>query len=183
MAAAPVLGAAMAAVRVLSGRSPLIAHRRVGLDGETFWVVKLRTMWDGAARADGWIEKLNDPPVPPVKQGIDPRVTSRFAAFCRKHSIDELPQLWHVLRGQMRLVGPRPMTRAEVEEYYGDAARELLSVRPGLTGLWQVMGRNRLTYGQRRRLDLFFVRRCSWGLYLRVLARTVGEVVAPRNAW
>ena len=173
----------MAAVRILSGRSPLVAHRRVGMHGETFWVLKLRTMWDRRGGAGGWIERLDDPVVPAVKHGADPRVTSRFAAFCRKHSIDELPQLWHVAEGRMRLVGPRPMTRVEVDEHYGAAAAELLSVRPGLTGLWQVMGRNGLTYAQRKRLDLFLVRRCSWGLYARVLAKTVLEVFAPKNAW
>jgi exopolysaccharide production protein ExoY len=182
-AAAPVLIAAMGVVRLLSGRSPLVAHLRVGLRGKPFWVMKLRTMWDGAPGPRGWVELLRDPEVPAVKDGPDPRVTSRFAAFCRRHSIDELPQLWHVIEGRMRLVGPRPMTRLEVAEYYGTAAAELLSVPPGLTGLWQVMGRNRLSYAQRKRLDLFLVRRCSWALYARVLARTILEVIAPKHAW
>lgn len=183
-AVSPVLIPAMGAVRLLSGRSPLVAHRRVGRDGDPIWVLKVRTMWGGdqSPAVPLWIERLRDPAVPAAKSGIDPRVTSRFAAFCRRHSIDELPQLLHVISGEMQLVGPRPMTDVEIEEHYGDAAREVLSVRPGLTGLWQVMGRNRLTYAQRRRLDLFYVRRASWGLYARILLRTAGEVLSGRNA-
>jgi lipopolysaccharide/colanic/teichoic acid biosynthesis glycosyltransferase len=180
--AAPLLGAAMAVVRVLSGRSPLVAHRRIGLGGEPLWVLKLRTMWEGVGREGGWVEWLDEPEVPPVKRGLDPRVTSRFAAFCRRHSIDELPQLWHVVQGRMRLVGPRPMTQAEVRTCYGADAGELLAARPGLTGLWQVMGRNRRTDAQRRRLDLLLVRRCSAHLYAWILWRTALEVVAPKDA-
>lgn len=184
-AAAPVILPVLAAVRGLSGRPPLVAHRRVGRFGDAFWVFKIRTMWErkGGASAGGWIEYLDQPPVPASKLAPDPRVTSRFAAFLRRHSIDELPQLWHVVRGQMQLVGPRPMTRGEIADHYGAHAAELLSVRPGLTGLWQVMGRNRLSYPQRRRLDLFYVRRATWTLYARVLLRTVGEVLAPRDAY
>jgi exopolysaccharide production protein ExoY len=174
--AAPVLGAVLGTVRVLSGMSPLVAHRRVGLGGEPIWVLKVRTMWPGGSGAEGWVERLDDPDVPPVKRRLDPRITSRFAAFCRRHSIDELPQLVHVLTGRMRLIGPRPMTRQELDEHYREWAEEVLSVRPGLTGLWQVMGRNRLSYAQRRRLDVFLVRRGSWGLSLRIMLRTIREV-------
>jgi lipopolysaccharide/colanic/teichoic acid biosynthesis glycosyltransferase len=178
------LVAVLVMVRILSGRAPLVAHRRIGWRGEPIWVLKVRTMWDGdGAREAGWVQKLDDPAVPCVKQGRDPRVTSRFAAFCRKHSIDELPQLLHVLSGKMRLVGPRPMTSGELQEHYGAAADEVVSVPPGLTGLWQVMGRNRLTYPQRRRLDVFLVRHPSFGLHLRILARTAGEVLSGRHAW
>jgi exopolysaccharide production protein ExoY len=184
-AVAPALGATMLAVRVLSGRSPLIAHRRLGWNGEPFWVLKLRTMWDQprAQGASGWIEYLAETDVPVVKGAPDPRVTSRLAAFCRRYSVDELPQLLQVVTGKLCLVGPRPLTAGELDAYYGADRTEVLSVRPGLTGLWQVMGRNRLTYAQRRRLDLFFVRKCSLGLYLRILLRTPGRVLGGRDAW
>jgi lipopolysaccharide/colanic/teichoic acid biosynthesis glycosyltransferase len=174
----PVLGA----VRILSGRTPLVAHLRVGQFGQPLWVIKVRTMWCDGARS-GWIEYLNDPVVSQIKTGRDPRVTSAFAAFCRRHSIDELPQLLHVAAGTMSWVGPRPMTRGELEEFYGPDQAEVLSAPPGLTGLWQVLGRNRLTYRQRRRLDLFLVRRLTWRLRARVLVRTVKEVLLPRYAW
>jgi lipopolysaccharide/colanic/teichoic acid biosynthesis glycosyltransferase len=185
-AAAPALGATMLAVRALSGRSPLIAHRRVGLNGQPFWIFKIRTMWDGPVPKGGgpkWIEYLSDSDVPVIKGAPDPRVTSRLAAFCRRYSVDELPQLLQVVTGKLALVGPRPLTSAELEAYYGEACGEVLSVRPGLTGLWQVMGRNRLTYAQRRRLDLFFLRKCGPGLYLRILLRTPARVFSGRDAW
>jgi exopolysaccharide production protein ExoY len=184
-AMAPALGATMLAVRVLSGRSPLIAHRRLGLNGEPLWVWKLRTMWDKAGpRTDtGWIEYLEDTGVPVIKGAPDPRVTSRLAAFCRRYSVDELPQLLQVVTGKLSLVGPRPLTAGELDTYYGADSGEVLSVRPGLTGLWQVMGRNRLTYAQRRRLDLFFVRKRGIGLYLRILLSTPQRVLSGRDAW
>ncbi len=182
-AAAPVLLGAMAAARVLSGNSPLVAHLRVGQFGRPLWVFKIRTMWtrEESSRAGrGWVEYLRDPAVPSAKAGVDPRVTSRFAGFCRRHSIDELPQLFHVAAGTMSWVGPRPLTRNELDEHYSGALAEVLAVPPGLTGLWQVLGRNRLTYAQRRRLDLFLVRRIGWRLRAHVLLRTVREVLLPR---
>jgi lipopolysaccharide/colanic/teichoic acid biosynthesis glycosyltransferase len=184
-AVAPALGVTMLAVRALSGRSPLIAHRRLGLNGEPFWIIKLRTMWDQPVpqNAPKWIEFLSDTDVPVIKGMPDPRVTSRLAAFCRRYSVDELPQLLQVVTGKLALVGPRPLTSAELETYYGEDCAEVLSVRPGLTGLWQVMGRNRLTYAQRRRLDLFFLRKCGLGLYLRILFRTPARVFSGRDAW
>src|SRR5437868_4555731 len=114
---APALGAVMLAVRALSGRSPLIAHRRVGLSGEHFWILKLRTMWIEPSRNRHvpWIEYLADTSVPSIKGAPDPRVTSRLAAFCRRYSIDELPQLLHVITGRMSLVGPRPLTPSELD--------------------------------------------------------------------
>ncbi|MCU1339994.1 MAG: sugar transferase [Bryobacterales bacterium] len=160
----------------------------MGLNGEPFWILKLRTMWNtsddpGAPAPGGWIEYLQDTDVPVAKDAPDPRVTSRLAAFCRRYSVDELPQLLQVAAGRMRLVGPRPLTPRELDVYYGADCDEVLSVRPGITGLWQVMGRNRLTYAQRRRLDLFFVRKCGLGLYLRILLRTPLRVLSGRDAW
>lgn len=180
----PVLVAAAAIVWLLSGKAPLVAHERVGRFGRPFWMLKFRTMWNAARRGDthGLVEKLRDPPVPDGKSAADPRVTSRVGRFFRKYSIDELPQLWHVITGEMSLVGPRPITQAEWDRYYGASAAEVLELRPGISGLWQIRGRNRLTYGQRRRLDLFLARHyCVW-LYLRILGRTIPQVVTGRNA-
>jgi lipopolysaccharide/colanic/teichoic acid biosynthesis glycosyltransferase len=185
-AVSPILAGVLAAVRILSRRPPLIALQRIGLDGEPFWLMKIRTMWDqthGGSTASGWIEHLTETFVPLAKNAPDPRVSSRFAAFCRRYSIDELPQLWHIVTGRMQWVGPRPLTAQELDVYYGADAAEVLSVMPGLTGLWQVMGRNKLTYAQRRRLDLFFVRKATAGLYLRILARTPLRVLSGRDAW
>jgi lipopolysaccharide/colanic/teichoic acid biosynthesis glycosyltransferase len=183
-AAAPVLGLSALALAVLSRRSPLIAHRRVGWQGSTLWMLKLRTMWDGEpAGRRGWIERIDDSAGPLRKHPGDPRVRNAFARFCRRHSIDELPQLLHVIRGEMSLVGPRPLTAEELSRYYGEAAREILQAKPGIAGLWQVSGRNRLTYAERRELDLQLVRQRSPRMCLRVLFRTLGEVWSGTNSW
>lgn len=184
----PVVLVSAAAISLLSGRTPLIAHRRVGWRGSTLWMLKLRTMWkdDAPGRrraASPWVEYIDDVAGPQFKQDRDPRVTSRFARFCRRHSIDEFPQLWHVIRGEMSLVGPRPVTDAEMRRYYGSDAEEVLRVKPGIAGLWQISGRNRLTYAERRALDLRFVRHRSLRMYLRILLRTVPEVWSGSNSW
>ncbi len=182
----PPLAVVLFAVAVASRRSPFIAHRRVGRCGQDFWMLKIRTMWDRtqppSAKAASWIEYLGDTHVPAFKGGRDPRVTSRLALLIRRFSVDELPQLVHVLNGRMRLVGPRPVTRQEWNEYYGVSATEVLSVSPGMTGLWQVLGRNRLTYAQRRRLDLFYVRHRTTQLDLLLLLRTPVRVLSGRDA-
>ena len=181
----PVLLILALAIRVASGASPLVAHRRVGRHGKTLWVYKFRSMWPSggyARRSSFLIEKVADDE-PKAKLGPDPRVTSGFAAFCRRHSLDELPQLAQVAAGRMSMVGPRPITRFELDEYYDPDAMEVLSVKPGLTGLWQIRGRSRLTYRQRKRLDLFLVRRFSAGLYFRIMALTIPDLLFAKDAW
>jgi len=187
-ALSPLLGGTAFLVAILSRRAPLIAHRRVGWRGATLWMLKFRTMWRpddrGPAAGSRWIEFVHDDEGPANKQDCDPRVTNRFARLCRRHSLDELPQLWHVVTGEMSLVGPRPLTATELDRHYGAAAaREILQVKPGLVGLWQVSGRNSLTYAERRALDLHLVRNRSLALYLRVLLRTVPEVLRGSNSW
>lgn len=182
----PVLVFAAVTIMILSRRSPLIAHRRIGRAGRDISVLKLRTMWPlqpEGCRFAPFVESISGEPADDVKSRRDPRVTSRFAAFCRKHSIDEYPQLWHVVKGEMTLVGPRPLTVGEIEKYYGERAVEFLSVKPGLTGLWQVRGRSRLKHAQRTRLDLFMIRRWSFPLYIAILAATVPSVVTGKDAW
>jgi exopolysaccharide production protein ExoY len=186
-ALSPAIGAAAIGIRLLSGRTPFIAHRRVGWRGATLWMLKLRTMWgddaEPAGRLQGWVEYIDDSVGPERKQAEDPRVASRFARFCRLHSIDELPQLWHVIRGEMSLVGPRPVTAEELRRYYGMAANEVLRHRPGIAGLWQVSGRNRLTYEERREFDLELVRARSFNLYWTILLRTIPEVFSGKNTF
>jgi lipopolysaccharide/colanic/teichoic acid biosynthesis glycosyltransferase len=183
-AASPVLLVSMGTVAALSRRSPLIAHRRVGWQGESFWMLKLRTMWDnGGSPANGLVERIEDIAGPQRKSAADPRVTSRFARFCRRHSIDELPQLWHVVRGEMALIGPRPLTAAEIRQFYGSDGEEVLQVKPGIAGLWQVSGRSRLTYPERLDFDLQFVRRRTPGMYLKIFVGALAEVISGTNAW
>jgi exopolysaccharide production protein ExoY len=171
-------------VAITSRHSPFIAHRRVGWRGETLWMIKLRTMWDDKKpAAASWIERISDDYCAENKESGDPRVPTRFARFCRKHSIDELLQLWHVIRGEMSLVGPRPVTAGELQRHYGPDAEELLQVKPGLAGLWQISGRSRLSYAERKRLDLRYVRERSLKLYLNILLHSIPEILTGANSW
>jgi exopolysaccharide production protein ExoY len=185
-AAIPVLVVSALVLTIFSRRSPLVAHLRVAKDGAPFWMLKLRTMWspDEPVRgAAAWIERIIAEPETDAKEPSDSRVTNRFAAFCRRHSIDELPQLWHVAVGEMSLVGPRPLTRAEINRHYGSRAAELLSVKPGLTGLWQVEGRSAIQFPQRSALDLELVRSLKPRVYLTILARTLQALITGKGAW
>jgi exopolysaccharide production protein ExoY len=183
--AGPLVAASAATVAILSKRSPFVAHLRVGKNGRSFWTLKLRTMWNKGEprRSQGWIEYIVAEPSGDGKDPADPRVVSRFAAFCRRHSLDELPQLWHVVKGEMSLVGPRPLTRVELARHYGARASELLSVKPGLTGLWQVYGRSAIRFPQRSSMDLELVRTLTPRLYLRILLRTLPAVILGGGAW
>ena len=181
----PALLIAAIIVIFASRRSPLIAHRRVGQNGREIWVFKLRTMWNRDAkqfRLKPFIEPITCGPLK-LKPRSDPRVTSRFAALCRKYSIDECPQLWHVVTGDMSLVGPRPLTASELADYYGQKRAYLLRAKPGITGLWQIKGRSRLSYDQRRRLDIFLLQHWSFSLYAFVLAATIPRVLSGQDAW
>jgi exopolysaccharide production protein ExoY len=181
----PAMLLATAAIAVLSRRSPLVAHLRIGQFGAPFWTLKFRTMWGEAARVGrgGFIEYIVDDCGPEYKCSADPRVSSAFARFCRQFSIDELPQLINVLRGEMSLVGPRPLTEGELQRHYGIDAAETLLVKPGITGLWQVTGRSRLTFDRRRELDLLLVRNRSLRLYLTILMRTIPAVLKGKDGW
>lgn len=181
----PIFGVAAIAILVLSKQSPLVAHRRVGLGGRDLWVYKLRTMWqpNGKRTELQFLEYLPITPVPVIKKRPDARVTSRLAKFCRKYSIDEIPQLWQVVKGDMALVGPRPITRLELLEYYGDFAATVIQMRPGLVGLWQVRGRNRLSYKQRRKFDEFLIRRWSFPLYAHIVVASIRCVLAGDDAY
>lgn len=166
------------------GANPLFAHRRIGQGGRPFRCWKIRTMLpdaeerlaallaaDTAARAE-WRRDH--------KLRRDPRVT-RLGAFLRRSSIDELPQLWNVLRGEMSLIGPRPIT-AEEAPRYGAAIEHYLAVRPGLTGLWQVSGRSDANYESRISLDTRYVTEWSLLCDLRILALTPAALLTGRGA-
>jgi exopolysaccharide production protein ExoY len=186
VAASPVIAVSAGIISLLSRRSPFIAHQRVGEAGELLWVWKLRTMWRhqrSEARERGWVEYIVAEPPSGPKNPSDERVTSRFARFVRRHSIDELPQLWHVVRGEMSLVGPRPLTRSEVARYYGARADELLSVKPGLTGIWQTRGRSAVKFPERAAMDLELVNSLTARTYFSILLRTLPAVFHGKGAW
>ena len=163
----PLLCAVVVAVR-LSGQS------RCGRDGERFRMYKFRTMYADAEEQLADLAHRNEADGLLFKIRNDPRITP-LGRLLRRTSVDELPQLVNVLRGQMSLVGPRPLPVAE-RDLTGDARRRLL-VQPGITGLWQVSGRSRLDWSETVRLDLYYVDNWSIGLDLRILLRTAGAVI------
>ncbi|MFY0594809.1 MAG: sugar transferase [Cognatishimia sp.] len=165
----------------LSGGAGFYAHKRVGRGGRIFKCLKIRTMQHGAqARLQDLLR--NDPNLRAEwrmrqKLKCDPRVT-RFGRFLRQTNLDELPQIWNVIKGDMSLVGPRPVTMQELHKY-GDAHVAYEAVRPGITGLWQVSGRNELSYQKRVELDEHYVRYLSFAGDLRILFKTILKVLRP----
>lgn len=178
-----ILGIALL-IRLQDGSRAFYSQKRFGLNGETFNCFKLRSMvpdareqleyllaTDPAARAE-WDETQ--------KLTNDPRITA-LGNFIRKTSIDELPQLYNVLRGDMSLVGPRPIVESEIARY-GDSFRHYCSVRPGITGLWQVSGRSDTTYPERVATDVEYVRsRSFWG-DIKIMLMTVPAVLISKGA-
>jgi exopolysaccharide biosynthesis polyprenyl glycosylphosphotransferase len=179
---APIALGVAVAVRVTSRGPAFFRQVRVGRDGRVFKMVKFRSMYvDAEARraelgarnvnADGVLFKVRN----------DPRIT-RVGRVIRKYSLDELPQLFNVLTGKMSLVGPRPPLPAEVARY-GDDMRRRLLVKPGITGLWQISGRNDLSWEETKQLDLRYVENWSLGTDLTILWKTIFAVVAARGAY
>lgn len=180
----PVLLPIAIVVRLSDGGPILFRHKRVGRDGKEFMLYKFRSMvpdaaerlekllqTDEAARAE-WkaTRKLEN----------DPRITS-FGNFLRKSSLDELPQILNILNGQMSVVGPRPITRGESEKY-GEYFEDYCSVRPGLTGLWQVSGRSETTYETRVQLDVEYVAVNNVFLDFKILLMTIPAVLRRAGA-
>jgi exopolysaccharide biosynthesis polyprenyl glycosylphosphotransferase len=195
LALSPVFLSAAIAVK-LSSRGPIFyRHARIGRRGREFRLVKFRTMqlemcrgeaYGGTRAEDAFAELMADPVrsaefQTTYKLRDDPRVT-RVGALLRRTSIDELPQLWNVLRGDISLVGPRALTGDELEQYYGDKTPLLLEIKPGITGYWQINGRSDLAYSDRVRLDLAYVGGWSVGLDLLILAKTLRVIVGRRGA-
>jgi len=143
-------------------------------------MLKFRSMVYNAQNMRSQLETLNESSGPVFKIKCDPRVT-RFGAFMRKHSIDEFPQLLNVLRGDMSLVGPRPPLPHEVAHYTWQQRRRL-SIKPGMTGLWQVSGRNAIDFTDWVKLDLQYIDQWSLWLDFLILIKTIREVIEGRNA-
>jgi undecaprenyl-phosphate galactose phosphotransferase len=167
------------------GGPALFAHTRIGRNGEAFRCLKFRTM---VMNADKVLEKVlaEDPEARAewerdFKLRNDPRIT-RLGRFLRTTSLDELPQLFNVLRGDMSLVGPRPIVNDEICRY-GAAFHDYARCRPGITGAWQVSGRNDVSYGSRVKLDQDYAQRWSVGTDISVLWKTIFVVVARRGAY
>jgi exopolysaccharide biosynthesis polyprenyl glycosylphosphotransferase len=178
---APLFLAITVAIRVTSPGPALYRHRRVGKRGRPFDLFKFRSMVMGADREIDSLRPQNEGNAVQFKLRQDPRVT-RVGRFLRKYSLDELPQLVNVVKGEMSFVGPRPHVDKEVEQYGPDMHRRLL-VKPGITGLWQVSGRSDLGWDEAVELDVRYVENWSLGLDLAILVRTVRAVLRSSGAY
>jgi exopolysaccharide biosynthesis polyprenyl glycosylphosphotransferase len=177
----PVLLLVLTLIKLEDGGPVLFRQSRVGRNGRTFGMLKFRSMVPDAEKQLEKVRDLNECDAVLFKMKSDPRVT-RVGRFLRRYSLDELPQLWNVLRGDMSLVGPRPPLPSEVDAYDGDVRRRLL-VRPGMTGLWQVSGRSTLTWRESVRLDLYYVDNWSMVGDLMIIAKTVRAVLLSQGAY
>jgi lipopolysaccharide/colanic/teichoic acid biosynthesis glycosyltransferase len=168
---APAVALLAVLIRLESPGHPLYTQTRVGLDGQLFSIYKLRTMVRGAEFTGAGLA---------IQEGDD-RIT-RIGAWLRRYSLDELPNLWNVLRGEMSIVGPRPTLAVQVEQYT-ERQRGRLAVKPGITGWAQVNGRASLPWPERIELDLWYVEHRSLALDLRILSRTVKMVFAGEGIY
>ena len=177
----------LALLIIMASRGPIFyTCKRVGQHGRLFNCFKFRTMYaDADERLQLMLASNAD-----LKQEwevywklrSDPRITP-IGKLLRKTSLDELPQLFNVLIGDLSLVGPRPVTQEEIEKYYGDKAQKILSLRPGITGLWQTSGRNLLTYDERVKLEELYVDSRTFLMDLKLIAKTVPVILFPKGAF
>ncbi|MCW5965656.1 MAG: exopolysaccharide biosynthesis polyprenyl glycosylphosphotransferase [Bryobacterales bacterium] len=175
-----------AAIRLESPGPVLFRHTRIGQGNRRFTLWKFRSMvQDSEQRLQSYLEEhpeLEAEWEATHKLKDDPRVT-RIGRFLRRTSLDELPQFWNVLNGDMSLIGPRPIVDAEVPKYGPRGFRLYARVRPGLTGLWQVSGRSDTSYRRRVELDSRYIREWSLGLDLRIIWKTVGVILRANGAY
>lgn len=175
----PVLAAVALAVRLDSPGPIFFRQQRTGRHGVRFGMYKFRTMVENAEELKASLQHLNILPPPDFKIIDDPRIT-RVGKFLRATSLDELPQILNVLRGEMSLVGPRPTSFAA--STYALWHGERLEVTPGITGLWQVYGRNESTFDERLRFDVEYIQQQSIWLDIKIMAATVGSVLRRSGA-
>jgi lipopolysaccharide/colanic/teichoic acid biosynthesis glycosyltransferase len=178
---APLLALAAFLIKLESRGPILYTSTRIGLSGKSFTFLKLRSMVNDAHQKRHHVEHLNECDGPVFKISNDPRVT-RVGRLLRRTSIDELPQLLNVLKGEMTLVGPRPPIPDEVRRYE-DWQLKRLSVLPGLTCLWQISGRSRIGFQEWMRLDLEYIRHQSMAMDMKILVRTIPAVVSRDGAY
>jgi len=168
---APLVAVLALAIRLETPGHPIYQQTRIGKNGQPFSIYKLRTMVSGAEFTGAGLA---------IQEGDD-RIT-RVGAFLRRYSLDELPNLWNVLRGEMSIVGPRPTVPVQVEQY-SERQRGRLAVKPGLTGWAQINGRASLPWPERIELDLWYVEHRSLALDLTILTRTLGMVLSGHGLY
>ena len=172
----------VALIIAIDSRGEIVfSHKRIGKNGSTIKVYKFRTMHINSAEMfENFTEEQKNEYNKNFKLQDDPRIT-RVGEFLRKSSLDELPQLWNILRGDMSIVGPRPIVEKEVCRY-GKFAGKLFCVKPGLTGYWQVNGRSDTSYERRVEMDLFYINNMSFWLDFKIIFRTVYTVIRREGA-
>ncbi len=178
---APLMLFVAMAIKLESAGPILFRHMRLGKDGRPFVMLKFRSMYQEAAAFQAQLLGHNEMPGPVFKIRSDPRMT-RLGRLIRKYSLDELPQLWNIVRGEMSLVGPRPPIPDEVARYE-PWQRERLAVKPGLTCTWQVSGRSDVPFDEWVRMDIEYVRSCSFRQDLKLLLLTIPAVITARGAY
>jgi exopolysaccharide biosynthesis polyprenyl glycosylphosphotransferase len=178
---APLMGLIALAIRLDSPGAIFFHQPRVGADGRLFEIYKFRSMREGAEGEVGDLSEWNEADGPLFKIRDDPRLT-RVGRFLRRTSLDELPQLWNVLRGEMSIVGPRPALPGEVSDYK-EWHKKRLQVRPGMTGLWQVSGRSLLSFDEGVLLDVYYIENWSLWLDFKIMLRTAPQVVFGNGAY
>jgi exopolysaccharide biosynthesis polyprenyl glycosylphosphotransferase len=181
LALGPLMLAIALAIKLDSPGPVFFRQERVGKDGRRFWMLKFRSMRQDADRLLAELRAKNEASGPLFKMRNDPRVTG-VGRFLRRTSLDELPQLFNVFRGEMSLVGPRPPVPSEVAEYEDWQLGRLRAV-PGMTGLWQVSGRSDVPFHDMVRLDLHYIRNWSLWLDVEIIVRTIPAVLANRGAY
>lgn len=182
----PIFFLTALAVRFSSTGKIIYSHERIGIHGKPFHCYKFRTMYpDADLRLKEILAsnpELQEEWEKNHKLKNDPRIT-RVGAFLRKTSLDELPQFWNVLRGDLSVVGPRPRVKSEVQKYFGARAPLLLSVRPGLTGIWQVSGRSNTSYESRLLMDEEYIQKQSLLFDLKLILKTIPAMIFSRGAY
>ena len=179
--------AIIALIVAVTSKGPIVyAHNRIGRGGKKFGCYKFRSMYFDA---DKRLQELlkNNPDLKKewennFKLKNDPRITP-IGSFLRKTSLDEFPQFWNVLKGDLSVVGPRPVIQDEIVKYYGDKAAKVLSIRPGLTGLWQVSGRSNTSYDVRVLLDEEYINKQSLALDIKLVLKTIPAMLTSRGAY
>jgi exopolysaccharide biosynthesis polyprenyl glycosylphosphotransferase len=177
----PIMAVAAVAIRLDSPGEAIFGQMRVGQNGKPFKVYKLRSMYKDADRDKDKLRDRNEVDGPMFKIKDDPRKT-KVGRIIRKLSIDEMPQFWNVLKGEMSIVGPRPALPQEVAGYR-DWHRERLRVKPGITGLWQISGRSELTFDEMVLLDVYYIENWSPSLDFKIMLRTIPYVLSGRGAY
>ena len=168
----------------LNSRGPIFyVQQRIGKNYQPFYCIKFRTMIDNADEALEIIMQESDRVRQEFQNSFklkqDPRIT-KVGKFLRLTSLDEFPQFWNVLKGEMSVVGPRPLVPEELSKY-GHKIDTVLKIKPGITGLWQVSGRNDIPYPKRVQIDVYYATSHSWLLDLWIVYKTIGVIIFPRN--